>query len=375
MTKKIWTQDKLDLIKVYLENGLNYKQIAKNLNLTYGQVEHAVRRYNLKEGIEQDLLFAKEKSKLKKEDITKLARVIGEKVYENYKHVKLEEPKALKIKGKREEMSILDISDVHVGMINEVFDSDTGKKVITYNMGIFQKELNNLQHSIAQIHEILSNSYNLRELTIFCLGDLVTNDRIFPEQTLEIEKVVGLQVWDAVNYFAKFFNNMLKYYEKITIVGVVGNHGRSMPNYYEEPVENNFEYFIYKIWEKQFADSKRIKIIVPSTRRYIHTVLNWKHLIEHGDAMRGSSENYIEKQIKELSLNIGGFDVMHFGHFHKLKEREIADKVIVKQNGCWILKDSYAFSKYKTYSIPKQHFFGCNSKRPETFSYKIDLRG
>jgi len=372
--KKIWTKEKLDVLKMYLEAGATYREIAQKLSLTYDQVEHAVRRYDLRAGVSNTLVLPKDKSKLKKDDVTKLARLIGQNIYENYRTIQLREPKALKSIAKREEHSILDISDIHGGMINEVFDSKSGKKEITYNQNIFEKELANLQESVFQIHEILRNAYKLKELTIFSLGDLITNDRIFPEQTFEIEKVVGLQIWDMVGYLTKFINNLLKIYEKITFVGVVGNHGRSNPTHYNEPVENNFEYFLYKTLQKQFANTKRVNIIVPETRRYIHKIYGWRHLIEHGDSMRGSSRNYIEKQIKDLKLNVGGFDVLHFGHFHKLEEMEISDSVIVKQNGCWIPKDNYGFNKFKNYSIPKQHFFGCNVKRPETWSYKIDLR-
>ncbi len=374
MIKKLWTKEKLDVVKMYLEAGANYREIAQKLNISYDSIEHAVRRYNLRATIDNNLILPKDKSKLKRDDITKLGRLIGQTIYENYRTIKLREPKALKSKTKREESSILDLSDMHMGMINEVFDSKKGKKVLTYNMNIFEEELVNLQESVFQIHEILSNAYNLRELTVLCLGDIVTNDRIFPEQTFEIEKVVGLQIWDAVSYLTKLLNNLLKVYEKITFVGVVGNHGRSNPTHYNEPVENNFEYFIYKTLQKQFAKSKRINIIVPESRRYIHEICGWKHMIEHGDSMRGSSRTYIEKQIKDLKINVGGFDVLHFGHFHRLEEMEISDSVIVKQNGCWIEKDNYGFSKFKNYSVPKQHFFGCNRKRPETWAYKIDLR-
>ena len=370
-----WNKDKLELLKVHLLQGLTYADIAKRLNLSYDSVAHAVTRYNLREEVAGGSdIFGKNLKKLKKEDLAKLTRLIGENLYETYKTVKIVEPKSHLCKGKREEMSILDISDIHIGAVNEVFDSDKGKKITTYNMAIFEKELGILQHSIKNIHEILSNAYNLRELTIFMLGDIVTNDRIFPSQTFEIEKVVGLQIWDSINYLTKLFTNLLSLYEKITIVSVVGNHGRSQIDSYDEPVENNFEYFIYKVLEKQFADSKRINVIVPSTRRYIHKIYNWRHLIEHGDSMRGSSDSYIERQIKELLVNVGNFDAFHFGHFHKLKEREIADKVIVKQNGCWISKDNYGFRKFKNYSVPKQFFFGCSSKRVETWNYKINLK-
>ncbi len=374
MRKKIWTKEKLDVLSLYLDTGASYKVIADKMGVTYDAMEKAIRRYGLKANIDTTLVLPKDKSKLKKDDVTRLSCLIGQNLYDNYRKVALREPKALKGKAKREEESILDLSDIHMGTINEVFDSKTGKKELTYNMNIFKQEMANLQESIFQIHEILRNAYSLKKLNIFLLGDIITNDRIFPEQTFEIEKVVGLQIWDGISYLTKFINNMLKIYEKITVVGVVGNHGRSNPTHYNEPVQNNFEFFIYKTLQKQFADSKRVTIIVPETRRYIHTVCGWRHLIEHGDSMRGSSANYIEKQIKDLKLNIGGFDVLHFGHFHKLNEIEISENIIVKQNGCWIPKDNYGFNKFKNYSIPKQHFFGCNAKRPETWSYKIDLR-
>ena len=370
-----WTKEQRDLVSKYLEMGYTYGEIAKTLKLTYDQIQHVVKRYNLKDTINADAIFQKDKKKLRKDDITKLARILGEKIYENYSKISLPILTPVKCEGKREEMSILDIGDVHIGAINEVFDSKEGKKIVTYNMKIFVKELTNLQQSIAQIHEILSHSYNLKELTIFFLGDIVTNDRIFAEQVFEIEKVVGNQVFDAVSYFSMFINNLLALYEKINVIGVVGNHGRSNPTHYNEPVQNNFEYFVYKMIEKQFEDNNRVNVIVPETRRYIHKIYGWRHLIEHGDLIRGSSDASIEKQIKELSLNMGGFDVFHMAHLHKLKETEIADKIIVKRNGAWIEKDNYAFTKFKSYSVPKQLFFGCNKKRPETWHYGLDLRG
>lgn len=363
-----WTNKDLNKIKTLINQGKTIKETANVLNLTYDQVEHVIRRYQLRNKT------ITSSTTLTKNEVLEVTKQLGQYLYESYKEIKLDIPKAKFLKHGKEEHTILDISDVHIGMKNEVFDVRSGNKIITYNQKIFEKELNVLQKSIFEIHNLLSNVYSLKHLTIFMLGDLVTNDRIFPEQVFEIEKVVGLQIWDAINYFTKFFVNLLHLYEHIDIVCVVGNHGRSTNNLYNEPVENNFEYFIYKVWEKQFADNKRIKVIVPSTRFYIHKIYNWNHLIMHGDAMRGSTDSYIERQIKELTLNLGGFDVMHYGHFHKLKEREISDKVIVKQNGCWVSRENFALKVYKTYSVPKQHIFGCNIKRPETWGYKIDLR-
>lgn len=326
------------------------------------------------------LLVTENETKMKKEDksqsdeILEKALSIAKHLHDTYKKIDLGTPTASKNTNKREEQSILDLSDIHIGMINEVFDSDVGKNVITYNDAIFKQELGILINSVKEIHRILSNSYKLRTLTINLMGDIVTNDRIFEEQVFEIEKPVGLQVWDSINYLIYTIQSLLSVYEQIKIVCVVGNHGRSLPDSYEEPVENNFEYFIYKTLEKQYEGNKRVEIVVPNSRRYIYNILQWRHLIEHGDSMRGATSTAIEKQIKDLSINVGGFDLFHFGHYHKLKDDEISDKVIVKQNGSWIYKDNYAFKKFKYYSIPKQWFFGCSKDRPETWQYKLDLR-
>ena len=323
----------------------------------------------------QEVIFREKR--ITKKQIDSLIKMVGDGIRIRYKKFPLKEPPKIKYsgKGKREEVSILDLSDQHLGMVNKVFDSSVGKSVITYNEEIFYRELQNLQKAIFEIHEILSNSYVLRKLVILQLGDIVTNDRIFRGQQFQIEKPVGLQIEDALYYFPAFFNNLSKIYDEIEIVCVVGNHGRDTESYQDSPVENNFEWHIYKTWQKQFVGSKRINVIVPDTRRYIHKIYDWKHLIEHGDSFRGSSENYLKKQIKDIFINVGGFDMLHYGHFHSLNESELSDKVLIKRNASWIEKDNYAFHKYKTYSTPKQLFIGCSEKRVQTWHYQIDLRG
>ena len=381
MKPTIWTKDKKELLAEYIREGKTYPEIARLMHLSVNSIEHTVHRYSLrKDPIEIVDDEPEEETisptiKIKKTDIDTLAKELGQRFYDGYKKITLTEPKVRRSTGTREEVSILTISDTHIGSYNTVFDGDTGKKIITYNEAIFKDELQVLQDSIIEIHGILSHSYSLKKLVIFVLGDILTNDRIFEGQEWEIEKTVGLQLWDGVNYFTKFFNNLLAVYDTIEIVGVVGNHGRSQPmkESDNEPVESNFEYHLYRIWQKQFEDSKRIKVIVPNTRRYLYNVNGWNHLIEHGDAIRGMAEQALIKQIKELYINTK-FDIFQMGHIHSIKEIEISDRIIAKINGAWIEKDQYAFRKFKTYSVPKQWFFGCNEKRPETWAYKLDLR-
>lgn len=379
--KNTWTESKREKLILGLKFGATNAELATEFKTTPKAIERAVNNYGYgkyrkerKVQVTDEILVQEVKrKKVTKVEAKELIKYIGAGLYNNYEPFKVDEPKAKVSKSPREEISILDISDVHAGMINETFDNQGGKKIITYNYSIFQKELANLQKAIFEIHGILDASYRLRKIVINVIGDIITNDRIFPEQVFEIEECVGRQMWKVIPTFAQFFINLLNIYEEVEVNCIVGNHGRSQFQY-EEPVENNFEYFIYKTWEKQFQGSKRIKINVPDSRRAVFKIGPWRHLLEHGDAIKGQSENTLEKQINDLYREMGGFDCMHLGHFHQLREREISDKVIVKQNGCWIWKDDWAFKHFKKYSVPRQHFFGCNQKRVETWNYKLDLR-
>ena len=158
-----WTEDKLNLIKAYLGQGNSHREIAKILHLTYDQVGHAIERYNLKDSIKDNSIFKKEKNKITKDEVDVLARIIGENLYNNYKNIKLHEPKPYSYDGEREEVSILTLSDTHIGTLNTVFDGEMGKKITTYNEEIFKEELQTLQNSIIEIHGILSHSYKLRK--------------------------------------------------------------------------------------------------------------------------------------------------------------------------------------------------------------------
>jgi hypothetical protein len=372
-----WSEINQEKIKRMIAQGLAYGDIASKFNTTYDAIAQAVKRYGLSKGIVKPTKVPTnvKPMKLTKQKLAQACKDVGSELYKCFTPVTLPLRTPQRSTKEREEISVLNISDTHIGAINKVFDSALGKEVETYNHKIFKKEMQVLQDSVFQIHDILSKSYKLRKLYINILGDVVTNDRIFEEQTFEIEQCVGLQIWETgLPHLTSLINNLLSKYEEIVVTCMVGNHGRSNPKMYNEPVENNFEYFLYRALQKQFEGHTRVKIIVPTTREYVVQIGPWKHLLMHGDSIRGFTPNTIQRQIEKLHMNMGGFDILDMGHFHKLQETELADKVIVKQNGGWIPKDSYSFKQFKSYSIPKQWFYGCNSRRPETWSYKVDLR-
>jgi len=275
-------------------------------------------------------------------------------------------------KHKKEETSVLVLSDMHIGMINEVYDSNKGEKSITYNTEIRRLETMNLIKSVYQIHSIFTHGYKLENLVIFMLGDIVTNDRIYEGQEFQIEECVGRQIIHAVPDLANTINQLKRIYKTITVVCVVGNHGRSTDNFMEEPVENNFEYHLYLGLEKIFLGDSRVKFIIPNTRDYSYKIYDHTFYITHGDKFRGFTDNFIIKATKELYV-ANPYDVLLFGHYHRSMKNDVNERAIYLMNGSFIPRDNYGFKVARTYSKPTQWFFGVNPKRSLTWNFAIDL--
>lgn len=373
-----WTNPKVEELKKLASRGLTIREIANIMGTTYDAVAHKMYR----KGIKTTQLPITDSNiiKVKKNEVGDIIGKLGDAVVDTLKNknIVLPENKTLvkyNPKHKKEQESILNISDIHLGMVNKIFDPKTRIEKVTYNYNIFLKELEILKEAIFKFHWLDSKAYTLKTLHLNLLGDMITNDRIYEGQQFHIDRAVGEQVWEGITKLALLINDLKTIYDKIIVTGVVGNHGRSTNRYKtDEPVQNNFEYHIYRaLKEIYFKNDKRVIINVPTTRETIIEIAGWRHLLEHGDSMRGSTENYIENQIKNLFVNVGEFDIMEFGHFHKANKTELGDRVLIMRNGCWISKDVYARRVYKYHSTPVQLFYGQTKKRRMTWMHEIDL--
>ena len=365
-----WNKRKITLLKELSDKGKSDTEISKILSDKYdcicsnGSVEHARRRYNINinvnkltlSGIDVDVLT------------DRLSNIVNKKIFNKPKiHLKASN-------GKQVEKAVLVLSDIHTGCVNKIYDKDKGCSVETYNKDIRHKEYNTLRNSIFRINDLLKSSYNIEHLTIFLLGDILTNDRIFKGQIWSIDSPVGVQITDSVNEFVKFVNQLRKIFKKISVVCLVGNHGRSTEGYQDEPIENNYEYILYKILEKTYRNISDVEMIVPNSKSYIYNIYGHKYLLLHGDIIRGKTRNTIEKSIKDIILAYDkDFDVMIFGHFHRADMLSLSERITALINGSFIAKDNYGFRVFKQYSKPQQWFFGISKKRSITWNFRIDL--
>ncbi len=285
-----------------------------------------------------------------------------------YKDIKL---KTTWTKHKQIEDQVLLLSDMHTGMINKA--PITGE--VTYNDEIQVQELQSLLKGINRFYQLYKPSYNIETFYIFGLGDLITNDRIFEGQKLEITCGVGAQIQKTFEYVSGIIRKLLELYPRIVYVNEEGNHGRTTPKPNGEEANSNFEYLLGMLIQERFADNKRVEVILPDDYSYTLTIRGHRYLLSHGNAIKGCTLNSIEKAAKEISLLVEqeNYDVITIGHFHSCYEFPISPKTTLLVNGCFINKDSYAYYKLRKFSTAKQYLFNVSKRSALHNLQKLDL--
>lgn len=122
-------------------------------------------------------------------------------------------------------------------------------------------------------------------------------------------------------------NLLAQRYKKVDIDAVVGNHGRrTRKPRAKHRVQDNFDWLVYKLLEREFRGRKDITIRVSQAPDAHFQVYNTRYLLTHGDQFKGGSG--ISGAVAPLLLGthrksrrqvVAGrpYDIMVMGHWHE----------------------------------------------------------
>jgi hypothetical protein len=375
MINKNWTQEEDQLLKLYISQGLKTEEIAHKIGRSFKGTMH--RRSKLLK--EEPINYIKKEDKIDTLSQNDYISMLKEIVCADYQ-VKRFPKYIFAPKGKSVEILNLMISDLHTGDINYFFDNEINQKIVTYNDEIRAKFEQHLLKSIVRLLNLWKHGYYFEKLRIYLLGDLIDNDRIFEGQSATVSMPAGKQIWSAVTELVDMINFLSGYFPTVEVIGVIGNHGRSIANgKAEEAVENNFEYHLYKIMQLMFQLNSKSNIImnVPDTRFYGTENYEHKLFLSHGETIRGASTTYVEKKAKDLLLNLPtGYNLYMIGHRHSSDRLQLAPEAEMLINGCWIPKDDYAIKLYGIATQPSQWLFGSSKSRViSSICVPLDFKG
>lgn len=205
-------------------------------------------------------------------------------------------------------------------------DWQLAKVTPDYNSNVCEERIQRYADKVIQLTEIQRQDHPVKHLHVWCLGDIVEGELIFPGQSFLIDGGLYRQITvDGPRIMKGFIDRMLENFETITFVGVIGNHGsiggRARRDH--DP-ETNADRMLYRITQLMFEKEKRIKFHIPDGRGErnwyaIDTIGNYKSLLIHGDQF-GSLSTFYAFQKKAYGWKVGAiqepFDDVYCGHFH-----------------------------------------------------------
>ena len=273
-------------------------------------------------------------------------------------------------KHKSEDVGLM-LSDMHIGHSHAL--KETGG-ISGYSCDIFLQRAEILKNRVADIVELHSQLYELPNLHIFCLGDIVAGmnnvgqwSHTFIETDIMNQWSLGVKsICDMIYYWLGIF-------EDIYFYGIAGNHARIAQKGIEKDTAN-WDALTYKFIEQTFDKNPRVHFNVPDTWWVQVEVKSHKFLLVHGDDIKGRSsirglERFMEKWATIIN-SVPNYTLA--GHFHSSAELTTPQgRVFV--NGAFLGPDVYSLKTIHASARPEQKMFGIHNKRGVTWVYNIDL--
>tara|TARA_S200002703_G_C3793760_1_gene245042 strand:+ start:1270 stop:2292 length:1023 start_codon:yes stop_codon:yes gene_type:complete len=166
-------------------------------------------------------------------------------------------------------------------------------------------------------------------LVVLLGGDMVSGD-IHEELAQTNESPTLPTVLDCSKQICAGLELLSKYFERIIVLGVVGNHGRSTESKrYKKRVSTNYDWMIYSIVERHFAHDESFSFHIPDGSDCYYCVYDTRYLLTHGDQLGGRTTDPIigamnsisggDRKRRQRQMDAGKpYDVLLCGHWHQL---------------------------------------------------------
>ena len=268
------------------------------------------------------------------------------------------------IKSNSNKKALLCVSDIHLG---EVVVAEQVNFVNEYNKDICVRRLNQLFEKTVNYTKVIGVS----EIDIILNGDTISGgiheELIRCSDLNEVESIMFLK-----DYFVEKFSELTKFFNKINVDVVVGNHARILQGkpYQKNRVKLNYEYILGQMLKNYFEDTKnkKIKVHVPESAFFIKEVGGLKFLVTHGDVLGGGgsggfsglpyyglcqSAAKMHGVLQQIGVEEGTqFNHILVGHFHSTAKIPLFNGGVLFLNGSII--GTGEFSLYKMKSVAKK---------------------
>jgi len=264
------------------------------------------------------------------------------------------------------------VSDMHIGAS---YDYDDTGGLSRYNLGIFKKRLNTLKLALLEITERHRTMYDLPELHIFSLGDIVAGSPGSGQwNDNDIDLAIMEQVTEGTYALRDLISTWSTAFKKVTFYGIYGNHGR-IGKKGQTKTSDNWDRFCYQMLELSLSEYDNIEWHLPKTWWLNPQIQGHSFYLCHGDGVRGTTLAGVEKaESKIAGMLEQRLDYFLMGHFHSPAEIQTNSSRVI-MNGSFMGGDMYSLRDLGKNSAPEQKIFGIHKKKGITWTYNIYLDG
>lgn len=276
------------------------------------QSDFALAKVQLREALRQ-------RDKAREKNIEFMA-AIKAAIFELYAEIQLDVPEPRIIKNKPEgtpEVAILAAGDWQLG-----------KKTPTYNTQVCEQRIQRLAEKAIELGRLHARIKPIDELHLYLLGDMIEGDGgIFPSQAYLVDSSLFQQVGvHGPRILSNLIGELLNFFPKIHVVGVIGNHGNLKIQGGAVNPETNMDRLLYEIVKNMFRNEDRVTWDIPQGdgERNFYAVDRlpggWGSLLMHGDQIRGGvaglGPSLQRKALGWIDSIPEEWDYLFYGHHH-----------------------------------------------------------
>lgn len=256
-----------------------------------------------------------------------------------------------------------DSSETAVAILS---DWQLAKVTQDYNSEVCAERIDRLADKLIRLTEIQRADHSVRDLRIWCLGDMVEGELIFPGQGYMIDASLYEQVCKTgVKIGTDFIRKVRPHFETVTVEAVIGNHGalggKARRDYNPE---TNADRMLYRIWDLVMsAAGDDVQFIIPDGRGesnwyHVSDIGGYRTLLFHGNQVKGHSGFPWYGFFKKISgwkngAIPGGFDDAYAGHWHQ-PTRMTINTATVRVSGSTESYNTYAQEQLAAVGRPSQ---------------------
>ena len=385
----------LQVLKIYidlLDQGFSgnalYRELSKELNITIGAAKglvHRMKQYvkSLPEG-EGEVWSLLSQLQDKVKYLTREVSLYSSLSQSVISYLKTRRPVFQKVSRNYDDnVFIMLRSDSHIGRIVSKEEVDGLNE---YNFEIYKERLSML---LSRTEHLLSIYPFSKVGVVFYLGDIVDGESIFPGHSFKTEFSTFDQVFEGVEREGVFLLELAKFFDKLYVFCVPGNHGRAgKKDQYRE--RTNFDLVFYKALDLYLKDVDDIEVNITLNNSLVVKLFDYLFIAKHRpgrsllrtvsyyslskDALRHHSivnsalYYFVNNERQILRQNVDGVYFL-YGHYH---EGNVLNGGNIIVNPSMMGVDDYAYNDLVVYSQPAQYILSLDNKGVSAF-WKVVL--